>query len=103
MKEQKGNSVVEMTFNSLYSASEELLKMAKKPLVERKNKRAVDAAIDNATDTLLEAKSKMEKVLSVVSNSEIIDINSVLSLRQKIKDAEYTIDELVKFKEEFFK
>lgn len=103
MKEQKDNNVVEMTFNSLYSASEELLKMAKKPLVERRNKRAVDAAIDSATDKLLEAKSKIEKALSVVANNETIDINVVLRLRQEIRDAKYTIEELTKFKEEFFK
>lgn len=108
MKEQKSNNVVEITFDSLYSASKELPKTANmnyqmKPLVERRNKRAVDAAIDNATDKLLEAKSKIEKALLVVANNETIDINVVLRLRQEIRDAEYTIEELTKFKEEFFK
>lgn len=103
MKEQKSNNVVEMTLNSFYSASEELLKMAKKPLVYRRNKRAVDAAIDSAIDKLLEAKSKIEKALSVVANNETIDINVALRLIQEVKDTEYTIEELTKFKEEFFK
>ncbi len=97
------SNIITSTFKSLYKATKETLHVAKEPLVQSKNKRAFESAIDSATDTKLEAEESLNKELEVVKEGKVININNVLKYRQTIKDADETIAELTVLKDEFFK
>lgn len=91
------------TFKSLYKATTEALHDLKEPLVQSRNKRAFESAIDSATDSKLNAQESLNKELEVVKEGKIININNVLKYRQVIKDADETIAELTELRDEFFK
>ena len=90
------------TFESLYSASKELMDSLKKPFVLKKNLRAVESAIDSAELQKITAEEDLEKALLVIKTGDTIDVNKILKLRQTIKSADLTIAELNEFKAEFF-
>ncbi len=90
------------TFNSIYAAVAEAVKAAHKPLVRRRNIRAVQSAIDSAESQGMDAEEELRKTLSVVTDGEVIDVNKVLDLRAKIKASEETMKELQEFSDEFF-
>lgn len=97
------SNIITSTFKSLYKATKETLHSAKEPLVQSKNKRAFDSAIDSATDAKLNAEESLNKELEVVKEGGVININNVLKYRQTIKDADETISELTILRDEFFK
>lgn len=93
---------MKITFESLYSASQEAIKKLKKPLVKNKNKRAFDSAIDDAKDQQIEAEEKISKVYSVIQEGETIDINELLSAIETREKAERTVKILLEQKDMFF-
>lgn len=91
-----------LTFSALYSASKEVLKGLKKPIVESRNQRAVASAIDSATEQRMEAEEALEKELQVITEGKVINVNRVLELRAIIKECENTVGDLTEFQTEFF-
>ncbi len=88
-------------FDRIYTGTAEVLKLARKPFVYNKNKRALESAIDSAEDQKMTAEGDILKELERVIEGEVVDVNKVLGYKQKIKNAEETILVLTAFKEEF--
>jgi len=91
-----------LTFQKLYAATEATIKDLKAPIVRARNIRAFEAAIDSAKMKQYDAEEALEKLLSVVIQGNVIDINKCLEQRQIMSNCEATIKELEKFKKEFF-
>ena len=91
-----------LTFESLWSATAETLKAAKKPFILSKNKRACQAAIDSAREQKLEAEQALRNELAVVTDGNVIDFNKVLEHEATIAKAERAIDSLSKIENSFF-
>ena len=94
---------MKFTFESLYNITEEAVKIARKPFIKRQNIRAVDAAIDNAELDKNKLEEEIRKLLSIVSEGEIIKLQNVIDNRRKIKEIDENIKDLTEFKNEFFK
>ncbi len=90
-------------FETLFTMTDEDAKKSKLPLVEKKIKRQLSAAFDDAEGKIIEAH---EMKMKCMQNIENFDINAVLTANQKIRiasDIQYEIKELYKeyFGEDF--
>ncbi len=74
-------------FDKLYSASKEVLKMSKKPLEERKLKRKIKSAYDDAINKEQEAEEALNIQREKLAD---MDINSVLDNLSKIRKTKET-------------
>ena len=83
-------------FETLFTMTDEDAKKSKLPLVEKKIKRQLSAAFDDAEGRIIEAQEVKMKCMRDVEN---FDINAVLTANQKIRvamDIQYEIKELYK-------
>ena len=72
---------VKSIFESMYSATKESIKLAKKPLVEKRLKRKFQSAYDDAEDRKLNAEVHLERARR---EFEGYNINSVLQAKETI-------------------
>jgi predicted S18 family serine protease len=94
--------MTKLTFKAIYEATKEGIKALKEPIVRQRNIRGCDSAIDSAEEIIMNTEDDLEKEYSVINEGKVINYNRVLELRQRIKDAQATIEELKLFKSEFF-
>ena len=68
-------------FDKFFGAAQEIIDMAKKPLVRSQQKRRFRAAYDDAESKLLDATAAIEKLRENVKD---IDVNAILEKRKFI-------------------
>ena len=90
------------TFKSIWASDPDQKREEQKELVLNRNKRAVDAAIDNLKDQAIEARAKLNASLEVVADGGVININDMITAQNTLKQCEEIIASLTKFKTEFF-
>jgi hypothetical protein len=86
-------------FKKFYNMTEDVMKKLKEPLIERATKRKFEAAYDSCKDQIIETETDFNKQMENVEN---IDLNKLLQIRQKAKNAEKTMVEIAAMYEEFF-
>lgn len=90
------------TFKSIWASDPDQKREEQKELVLNRNKRAVDAAIDNLKDQSIEANAKLNAALEVVAENGVININDLVTAKATLKQCNEVIDLLTEFKKEFF-
>ena len=76
-------------FASLYNATEETVKALKQPLVEKKIKRKLQSAFDDAEDKKITAQERLEKARKQFEDydiNEILKQKEVVSVCEKLQD-----------------
>lgn len=86
-------------FEQLYSATEETLKKLQRPLVERKLKRKMQSALDDAEGRKIQAEERLTKARKEFDN---YDINDVLRAKKEIKQCEDLVKEIKLEYREYF-
>jgi hypothetical protein len=89
----------ESLFKKFYNMTEDVMKKLKEPLIERATKRKFEAAYDSCKDQIIETETSFNKEMENVEN---LDLNKLLQIRQKAKNAEKTKEEIAAMYEEFF-
>lgn len=80
-------------FEQLYSASAELLKTAKQPLVKSKLKRQFESARDAALNAYLEASENLQKEREKINKDvDSYDINKVVKYHHDFQSAKRTLE-----------
>jgi hypothetical protein len=97
MKEVK-EEATQSLFDKLWDLTEELKKLAQKPIVMRKLKRRLSSARDNAIEKRDAAIAKLEKCRENISNVESYDINTILACKAEIREHIQSISDI---KEEY--
>ena len=86
-------------FKKFYNMTEDVMKKLKEPLIERATKRKFQSAYDSLEDTIIESENEFNKQMENIEN---IDLNKLLQIRQKAKNAAKTKEEIEVMFEEFF-
>lgn len=86
-------------FKKFYNMTEDVMKKLKEPLIERATKRKFEAAYDSCKDQIIETETAFNKEMENIEN---IDINKILQIRQKAKNAARTMTEIEEIYMEFF-
>lgn len=77
--------------DKIIQASEEVLKLAKAPIIRNRVERAIQSAIDNATDEIMDCESKIQDYYSKPEDMPT-NLPSVVSYRKKIQELNRVID-----------
>ena len=105
MSEAVNNEVVEDTapkkslFEKLFTMSEDEEKVAKIPLVEKKIKRQLDSAYDDAEGKIIEAQERKNKYMKDFDN---FDINAILKQSQIITACKEVQSEIKDLHRDYF-
>lgn len=87
-------------FDTLYSATDELKELARKPFVKSKLRRSFESAIDSAEMQKIDAERKL---LDIQENIKDYDLNEYLRLKEEVDNCKNTIKVLTAHKKEMFK
>ncbi len=79
------SNAVKSLFASLYNATEETVKSLKQPLVEKKIKRKLQSAFDDAEDKKITAQERLESARKEFEN---YDINEILRQKEVVSVCE---------------
>lgn len=105
MSEVVNNEVVEdkapkkSLFEKLFTMSEDEEKVAKIPLVEKKIKRQLDSAYDDAEGKIIEAQERKNKYMKDFDN---FDINAILKQSQIITACKEVQEEIKALHRDYF-
>lgn len=86
-------------FEKLFTMSDTDKKNAKLPLLEKKIKRQLDSAFDDAEGKIIEAQERKENCMK---NFEQFDINSILESNQRIQACQSVQDDIRSLYKEYF-
>lgn len=86
-------------FKKFYNMTEDVMKKLKEPLIERATKRKFQSAYDSLEDQIIESENAFNKQMESIEN---IDLNKLLEIRVKAKNAEKTKEEIKTMYFEFF-
>lgn len=86
-------------FKKFYNMTKDVMKKLKEPLIERATKRKFQSSYDSLEDTIIESENEFNKQMENIEN---IDLNKLLQIRQKAKNAAKTKEEIELMYEEFF-
>ena len=89
----------ETLFEKLYSATDDLIKKMQKPLVERKLKRKMESAWDDAENRKIQAEERINKARKNFENFDVNEILEQKKLFKQCKDLQIEIE--VEFKDYF--
>lgn len=86
-------------FKKLYGATDDAIKASKRGLVEKKLKRTIESARDNAEDRKLNAEEQLDKL---ARNFDNFDINAYLEQKRMIASCEKVSADIADVYLEFF-
>jgi len=86
-------------FEKLFTMSDEDKATAKLPLIEKKIKRQLDSAYDDAEGKIIEAQERKENCMK---NFEQFDINAILEANQRINACKTVQDDIKALHKEYF-
>ena len=97
--EQNDNVAKTTLFEKLFTMSDADKKNAKLPLLEKKIKRQLDSAFDDAEGKIIEAQERKE---TCMKNFEQFDINSILEANQRIQACQSVQDDIRSLYKDYF-
>jgi hypothetical protein len=86
-------------FKKFYNMTEDVMKKLKEPLVERAFKRKFQSSYDSLEDAIIESENDFNKAMENIEN---VDLNKLLQIRNKKRNAIKTKEEITVMYEEFF-
>lgn len=86
-------------FEKMFTMTDADAKLSKLPLLEKKIKRQLDSAFDDAEGKIIEAQERKE---TCMKNFEQFDINSILEANQRIEACKSVQDDIRSLYKEYF-
>ena len=99
MSEEKVNDGPKTLFEKLFTMSDEDKQASKLPLLEKKIKRQLDSAYDDAEGKIIEAQERKEKCMK---NFEEFDINAILEANQRMNACKSVQEDIKSLHKEYF-
>jgi len=88
-------------FDTLYNATDEMIKAAKKPGTKKRIERGFESAIDGIDEQKIELDFKYKEIQREIANGEVKKITDLAEIKVQLNDLDTLAGALTTCKEEF--